>query len=165
VVEIGYKSGDATPSTVDAAPRWADIIGARLLRSGDRYELRIRLAGGDAPETTDDQHTMNVASFYDVDGDGAIDYEVWANLAAGGWGAAYYDDGPGQGGAGEGSGVDVTTEGDEVVLRFPTSHLAGAERFQWSTASEWGRYEALGTPAMARDDAPDDDEAVRFPSS
>ena len=157
--------GDATASPVDPPPPWADLVGARLIRSDAGFELRIALGGGDAPESTDEDHTMNVASFYDVDGDGDIDYEIWANVASGGWGPAYYVNGPGQGGFGEGSGVTVTTEGADVVLRFPHGHLANAPRFRWSVASEWGRYEALGTPAMVRDDAPDDDQAVAFPPS
>lgn len=160
---ITDPEGDATPSPIDPPPAWADLVGARLIRSGDGFELRIALGGGDAPESTDEDHTMNVASFYDVDGDGAVDYEIWANVAAGGWGATYFDNGPDQGGFGEGSGVTVAAEGGDVVLRFPAGHLGDAARFRWSVASEWGRYEALGTPAMVRDDAPDDDEAVAFP--
>ena len=157
--------GDATPSPLDPPPPWSDLVGARLIRSDAGFELRIGMGGGDAPETTDEDHTMNVASFYDVDGDGDVDYEIWANVASGGWGPAYYVNGPGQGGFGEGSGVTVTTEGAEVVLRFPRGHLDDAPRFRWSVASEWGRYEALGTPAMVRDDVPDDDQAVAFPPS
>ena len=155
--------GDATASPIDPPPPWADLVGARLIRSGAGFELRIALGGGDAPESTDEDHTMNVASFYDVDGDGHIDYEVWANVASGGWGATYFDNGPGQGGFGEGAGVTVTTEGGDVVLHFPAGHLGDVERFRWSVASEWGRYAALGTPAMVRDDAPDDDQAAAFP--
>jgi hypothetical protein len=61
------------------------------------------------------------------------------------------------------SGVAVSTEGDALVLRFPLSHLGFADRFRWSVASEWGRYEVLGTAATARDDVPDNDGAARFP--
>jgi hypothetical protein len=165
-VAVTDAAGDATPSPVDPPPAWADVLGARLIRSEAGFELRVRLGGGDAPESTpDDDHTMNVASFYDIDGDGAIDYEIWANVASVGWGSTYYDNGPGRGGFGEGAGVTVKTEGDEVVLRFPLTHLADAARFRWSVASEWGRYEALGTPAMVRDDVPDDDGAAAFPGS
>ena len=164
-VAITDPEGDATASPIDPPPPWADLVGARLIRSDAGFELRIALGGGDAPESTDEDHTMNVASFYDVDGDGEIDYEIWANVASGGWGATYFDNGPGQGGFGDGAGVTVTTEGGDVVLRFPAAHLGDAPRFRWSVASEWGRYEALATPAMVRDDAPDDDQAVAFPPS
>ena len=157
--------GDATASPADPAPVWSDLIGARLTRSQQGFELRVRLAGGDAPEGSGSgDHTMNVASFYDVDGDGEIDFEVWANLADGGWDTSYFDD-EGGGHFGEESFVDVTTEGDEVVLRFARRHLGDAERFRWSVASEWGRYAAIGTPAMVRDQAPDGDGAADFPGA
>ena len=107
---------------------------------------------------------MNVASFYDVDGDGEIDFEIWANLADGGWSGSYFDD-SGKGLFGDASFVEVTTEGDEVVFRFALRHLDGAERFRWSVASEWGRYEAIGSPAMVRDEVPDDDGAADFPGA
>ncbi|MEX2659774.1 MAG: hypothetical protein WD232_08755, partial [Acidimicrobiales bacterium] len=58
----------------------------------------------------------------------------------------------------------VAVAGDELMLGFPTGHLGGAEQLRWSLASEWGRYEAIGTPVMARDDAPDDDQPVDHPS-
>ena len=163
---VDDPAGDATASPIDPPPAWADLLGARLTRSQSGFELRIRLAGGDAPESTPDgDHTMNLASFYDVDGDGTIDYEVWANIAEGGWGASYFDNDAGTGSFMEESHVEVTTEGDEVVLRFALLHLDRAERFRWSIASEWGRYEAIGTPAMVRDEAPDDDGAADFPAS
>lgn len=163
---FGDPVGDLTPSPLDPPPPWADLAGASLTRGADGYELRVKLGGGSAPSTTDEDHTMNVASFYDVDGDGRIDFEVWANLASGGWGSSYFDNRPGRRGGGfqDRSGVTVTVRGDEVVLAFPLSHLGGAERFRWALASEWGRYDVLGTPAMARDDAPDNDAAARFPS-
>jgi hypothetical protein len=162
---ITDRDGDATPSPIDPPPAWSDLLGARLVRSGSGFELRIRLGGGDAPESTpDDDHTMNLASFYDVDGDGSIDYEIWANVASGGWGASYFDN-DGGGRFGDESFVTVTTEGDEVVVRFALLHLDGAERFRWSIASEWGRYDAIGTPAMVRDEAPDDDGAAAFPGA
>jgi hypothetical protein len=158
------RAGDVTPSPLDRPPAWADLLGARLTRRADGFELRVRLAGGSAPSSTDEAHTMNVASFYDLDGDGRVDFEVWANLASRGWGSSYFDDVHGSGDFQERSGVTVTTEGDEVVLRFPLTHLQRATRFRWSIASEWGRYEVLGTAASARDDAPDDDAAADFPA-
>jgi hypothetical protein len=38
-----------------------------------------------------------------------------------------------------------------------------ADTFRWSMASEYGGYGILGTAQTARDDAPDDDQAVAFP--
>jgi len=157
------RLGDLTPSPVDPPPPWADLAGATLLRRADGFELRVRLGGGSAPTGTDEDHTMNVASFYDVDGNGTVDYEVWANLAAHGWGSSWFDNRAGKAGFADKSNVAVTVAGDEVVLRFPLSHLGNAEQFRWSLASEWGRYEVLGTAATARDDAPDNDGAARFP--
>jgi hypothetical protein len=160
------RAGDATPSLVDRAPAWADLVGARLVRSDGGFELRVRLDGGSAPQKTDDDdHTMNIASFYDLDGDGRIDTEVWLNVASSGWGATWFDNVGDGGGFQEGSGVTVTPEGDEVVARFPLSHLGGAERFRWALASEWGRYEAIGTVAAARDDVPDNDNVAAFPGT
>lgn len=157
------RFGDLTPSPVDPPPPWADLGGATLLRRADGFELRVRLGGGSAPSRTDEDHTMNIASFYDVDGNGSVDYEVWANLADSGWGSSWFDNRTGNAGLGAKAGVTVTVAGDEVVLRFPLSHLGTAEQFRWSLASEWGRYEVLGTAATARDDAPDNDGAARFP--
>jgi hypothetical protein len=151
-------AGDVTPSPLDPPPPWADLLGATLRRSSAGYELRVRLGGGQAPaHTTDDQHSMNIASFYDVDGNGSIDYQVWANLADDGWGPAWFDDATPQGRNkfGAASGVVVAVEGDEVVFRFPLDHLGGAARLRWSIASEWGTYTTLSTPAAARDSAPD----------
>jgi len=157
---------DVTPSPLDHPPAWADLLGAHLTRNANGFELRVRLGGGDAPESSgDDAHTMNVASFFDIDGDGKIDYEVWANIASGGWGASYFDDVHHTGGYEEKSGVAVTTAADEVVIRFPLDHVGDAAQFRWSIASEWGRYAAIGTDQAARDDAPDDDGAATFPAA
>lgn len=160
---ITDRFGDLTPSPVDPPPPWADLVGATMLRRADGFELRVRLGGGSAPSGTDEDHTMNIASFYDVDGDGTVDYEVWANLAAHGWGGSWFDNRARKAGFADKANVAITAAGDEVVLRFPLSHVGNAERFRWSLASEWGRYEVLGTVATARDDAPDDDGAARFP--
>jgi hypothetical protein len=156
------RQGDLTPS-LDPPPPWADLLGSTLVRRADGFELRVRLGGGSAPTMTDRDHTMNVASFYDVDGDGGIDYEVWANLASGGWGGSWFDNVGKKARYGDRSNVAIEVVGDEVVLRFPLSHVGGAERFRWSLASEWGRYKTLGTPATARDDLPDNDDPAHFP--
>jgi hypothetical protein len=158
------RIGDLTPSPLDPPPSWADLAGATLNRRPDGFELRVRLGGPAAPTTTDEDHTMNVASFYDLDGNGRVDFEVWANLAAGGWGASYFDNTTkGKNRYGDASGVAIAVEGTEVVLRFPLASLRSAASFRWAVASEWGRYEVLGTAAMARDDVPDFDGAAPFP--
>ena len=154
-----------TPSPLDRPPAWVDLLGAHLTRAANGFELRVQLGGGHAPESSgDNDHTMNIASFFDVDADGKIDYEVWANLASGGWGSSYFDDVHHSGGYLERSGVTVTTEGDQVVVHFPRSHVADADHFRWSIASEWGRYAVIGTDQAARDQAPDDDGASAFPN-
>lgn len=152
--------GDLDPS-VEPPPDHADLLGGTLTRRTDGYELRVRL-GAEVPERADQDHTLNVASFHDVDGDGHIEFEVWANLADSGWGPAYYDNTEGGGGFGDDSGVRVLTDGPELVLRFPLGHLEGAESLRWALASEWGRYETLSTSASARDAAPDSG-AASFP--
>src|SRR5688572_15156967 len=111
------RQGDLTLS-VDPPPAWADLVGGTLIRRADGFELRVRLGGGSAPTTTDEDHTMNIASFYDVDGDGGIDYEVWANLASGGWGGSWRDDRRRTARFGDRAEVAITVAGDEVVLRF-----------------------------------------------
>lgn len=163
---IDDPSSDVTPSPLDRPPAWADLTGVRLVRSPSGFELRVRLGGPAAPDRApDDAHTMNIASFYDLDGDGGIDTEIWLNVASGGWGATWFDNVGDGGGFQEGSGVTVGPDGQEVVARFPLSHLGAATRFRWSIASEWGRYETIGTIAAARDDAPDNDNPARFPSA
>jgi hypothetical protein len=163
--DITDQTLDVSPSPLDRPPAWADLVGAHLTRDTNGFELRVRLGGGDAPESSgDDAHTMNVASFYDVDGDGKIDYEVWANIASGGWGASYFDDVHHSGGYLDDSGVTVSTDGDEIVLRFPLDHVGNADHFRWSIASEWGRYAVIGTDQAARDEAPDGGAASDFPS-
>lgn len=162
---IEDREFDTTPSLLDKPPAWADLSAARLTRTAEGFELRVRLRGGAPANSGSDDHTMNIASFYDVDGNGSIDYEVWLNVASGGWGASYFDNtGGGKGGFQEKSGVAVAPEGAEVVARFPLSHLAGAQRLRWSLASEWGRYASLGTTAAARDDLPDNDAPATFPT-
>jgi hypothetical protein len=159
---ITDRIGDATPSLLDRPPAWADLAGATLTRSSSRYELRVRLGGGAAPQRTDGDHTMNVASFYDVDGDGNVDYEVWANVADSGWSGSWFDDRDGVSRYGEDAGVTWTAEGDAIVMRFDAAHVGNAKSFRWSVASEWGRYETLSSPTSSKDDVPDDDLPATF---
>ena len=159
---IADQKGDVTLS-LDRPPAWADLLGGTLTRRAEGYELRVKL-GGEVPATYEPERTINIASFYDVTGDGSIDYEVWVNLASGGWGGSYFDNTRRGANRINDEALGITPTGDELVITFPLTHLASAERMQWAMASEWGRYETIGTAAAARDDAPDNDAAARFPS-
>ncbi|HVE92487.1 MAG TPA: hypothetical protein VNE62_09355 [Actinomycetota bacterium] len=150
VSEISDPAGDLTPSAQPPPPH-ADLTGASL-RLRDGYELRVRLAGP-APDRGPDDRTQNIASFYDTDGDGQFDFEVWANLADNGWAGSYFGRGPARFGAA--SGVQVSVERGELLIRFSSGHLEDAASFRWALASEWGPYEVISTPAAARDSAPD----------
>jgi hypothetical protein len=105
---------------------------------------------------------MNIASFYDVDGDGRIDFEIWVNLGEGGWGPVWYDD-QDNAAIGEDSNVTVEVEGDQLQLLFPDVMLDRPARLRFSIASEYGPMATIGTDLARRDDAPDDDRAVAFP--
>jgi hypothetical protein len=159
---LSDKKGDVTLS-LDRPPTWADIVGGTLTRRADVYELRIRM-GGTVPSTYDRDHTINVASFYDVDGNGSIDHEVWVNLASGGWGGSYFDNTKRGGSRINDDALAIQPQGDELVVTFPLEHLKSASRMQWALAMEWGRYDVIGTAAAARDDAPDNDGAAQFPN-
>ena len=154
--------GDATPGVgTGNPPPWTDLAGGSLERQGDAYRLVVRL-GGEAPEEAPGTETMNIASFYDVDGDGHPDYEIWVNLGPDGWGPVWYDD-EDNAAIGEDSNVTVIVEGDEVRLLFPDVMLDQPDRLRFSIASEYGELAQIGSSFARRDDAPDDDEAVSFP--
>ena len=154
--------GDATTGVgVNEPPPWTDLAGGSLERQGNAYRLIIRL-GGTAPKTSSGSETMNVASFYDVDGDGAVDYEIWVNLGRSGWAPVWYDD-EDHAAPGEASNVTVVVEGDELRLLFPDVMLGEPDRLRFSIASEYGPLSTIGTSGARRDDAPDDDESVSFP--
>ena len=160
---IADPRGDATAAIGDSAPPWADLTAAELRLEGAAFRLRVSL-GADAPQRAPDgDRTMNVAAFFDVDGDGTIDYEVWANLAEGGWGGAWYDNRRSTARFADESGVGVEVVDGALLLRFPAAHVGEAGQFRWSLASEWGRYAVIGSMAASRDDAPDDDHAAAFP--
>lgn len=154
--------GDATRGVgTDEPPPWTDLAGGSLERDGNAYRLRVRL-GGDAPQTAPGRETMNIASFYDVDGDGAVDYEIWVNLGRSGWGPVWYDD-EGNAAPGDDSNVTVVVDGDEVRLLFPDVMLGTPDRLRFSIASEYGELSTIGSASARRDDAPDNDAAVSFP--
>ena len=154
--------GDATPGTgTGTPPPWTDLAGGSLERQGNAYRLIIRL-GGEAPQEAPGDETMNIASFYDVDGDGHPDFEIWVNLGPNGWGPVWYDD-EDNAAIGEDSNVTVLVEGDEVRLLFPDVMLDQPDRLRFSIASEYGELAQIGSSFARRDDAPDDDQAVSFP--
>jgi hypothetical protein len=159
---IADPAGDATGGTGDT-PAWADLVGAQLSGLPDYYELRVQLAGGTPTSSGAADRTMNVATFVDVDGDGQVDYELWANLADGGWDGSWFDNGTGRSAHSEEAAMDVLVEGADLIVRFPAAYVGDATSFRWSLASEYGAYTALGTGRTARDDAPDGDVPVQFP--
>ena len=155
--------GDATPGVgTGTPPAWTDLAGGSLERQGNAYRLTIRL-GGDAPETAPGAETMNIATFFDVDGDAGIEYELWVNLGSEGWGPVWYDD-QGNAAPGEASNVTVIVEGNEVRMLFPDVMLDAPDRLRFSIASEYGELAQIGSDFARRDDAPDGDQAVSFPA-
>lgn len=152
--------GDLSASA-EGTPPCADIVGVTLTRRGARIEVRTTFAGA-VPATQSGGKGMNVASFYDVDGNGMVDYEVWASLADDGWGTGHLDDRQNRATFGPSTGIEVTVEGRTLVTTFPPDRIGGAETFRWSAASEWGSYESMAASTSARDYAPDDG-AAQYP--
>ncbi len=152
-VRISDPAGDLS-SSVEGAPASADIVAVQLTRKGKEIEVRTTFAGA-VPARQSGSKGMNVASFYDVDGNGMIDYEVWASLADSGWGTGHLDDRENQATFGPATGIEVAVEGNTLVTRFPMDRIGGAESFRWSAASEWGSYESMAASTSARDYAPD----------
>ncbi len=154
---LSDPSGDVSGS-LTKAPDQVDIVGATLTRGPDGFSLRVSFAG--AVPARDAEKTENVASFYDVDGDGQVDYEVWATLADNGWSGSYrFPDGAR---FGSDSQVSVRVDGRDLVLGFPLTHLRQARAFRWSVGAEWGTYEQVAAGATAHDTAPDQG-VVAFP--
>lgn len=156
--------GDTESARVTSGPRYADLVGGLLERHpSEGYRLAIDLDGGAPEGARDGDHTMNVATFYDLTGDGRVDVEVWANLADGGWDTAVYDNRTGEAAFSDDDDATVDVEDGQLVVRFPLAVLDGTERFRWAVASEWGRYEQLGTLLTVRDEMPDDGAPAPFP--
>lgn len=155
------RTGDVAWSfwSLQRPPGYVDITRADLTRSSSGFELRVHFAAELPRRQPDDDRTMNVASFYDVTGDGEIDYEIWVNLADNGWGPGYLDRRNRKARFMADSGVEVRVEGNQLVHRFPLTLLGRASSLRWATASEWGSHEAISTPAAARDHAPDNGPA------
>jgi hypothetical protein len=159
-VRVNDPVGDLSRS-LEGAPASADIVAVTLRRSGGTVEVRTRFAAA-VPTRQSGGKGMNVASFYDVDDNGIVDYEVWASLADDGWGTGHLDRREERASFGPASGIEVRVEGDTLVTTFPLERIGGAEVFRWSAASEWGSFESMAASTSARDYAPDDG-AVAYP--
>lgn len=159
-VRVGDPTGDMTRG-VEPGPASADIVAVELSRAQGTIEVRTTFAGAVATRTSGNKG-MNVASFYDVDGNGIIDYEVWASLADNGWGTGHLDRREERASFGPSSRITVSVEGRTLVTTFPVDRVGGAESFRWSAASEWGSYESMAASTSARDYAPGEG-AVGYP--
>ena len=137
--------------TLTSAPPYADLTGATLTR-GDVFEVRVSFAGA-VPQRQTDDRIVQVATFYDLDGDGETDYEVWASLADSGWGTSYRT--PDGARFGEDSGARARPEGNDLVLTFPLTHLRRAESMAWAVGAQWGTLEQVSTGTTSKDNAPD----------
>jgi hypothetical protein len=150
-------SGDVR-GALTRPPAHADVTGARLTRDGG-FEVRVAFAGPVPARQTDDT-VVQVATFYDLDGDGETDYEAWASLADDGWGTSYRT--PDGARFGADSGVRARPDGDELVLTFGLGHLESARAMSWAVGAEWGTLEQVAAGTTAKDNAPDGGWA-RFP--
>ena len=150
-------SGDVKGSLTEP-PAHVDLTGATLTREG-AFELRVSFAAA-VPSRDDGSHIVNVASFFDIDGDGQVDYEVWASLADDGWSGSYRT--PSGARFGSDSGVTARPAGNDLVLTFPLAHLKRSSTFRWSVGAEWGTYEQVAAGVTAHDTAPDQG-VVAFP--
>ena len=150
---------DARGDVAGSAPGYVDLTGATLRRDGNRFRLAVTSAAGLPSRSTGDT-TMNVVTFFDLDGDGQVDYEVWATLSDNGWSSSYRT--PRGGKFGSRSGVDVSASANVLTLGFPVSHLEGDRAFRWTVGSEHGSFGQVAAGATAKDYAPDQG-AVRFP--
>lgn len=160
--QVRDPAGDVDAPALTDPPAYADLTAAHLGLADREATLRVDLRGG-APHASEDGHTMNVASFYDVDGDGEIDYEVWANLSPSGWGTSWFDNRQDRALYGADDQVAVEVDEEQLVLRFPVAYLGEASTFRWSLAAEWGSYESLNLGRMSQDYAPDDGVPAPFP--
>ncbi|MPY81931.1 MAG: hypothetical protein GEV00_01185 [Actinophytocola sp.] len=131
--------------TLRPPPGYTDITAAALSRTAEGFTLRVRFAAAPPPRQPDS----------DTTGDGEIDYEIWANLADNGWGPSYPARRHDVARFMADSGVDVRADVATLVFRFPLTLLDGATTFRWATATEWGSYQTLATPAADTDYAPD----------
>lgn len=146
-------AGDLSTSLEGKAAS-ADIVAVHVDVTGDTVEVRTTFAG-EVPERMTGGKGMNVASFFDVDGNGLVDYEIWVSLVEEGWGTGYRDAREGTAAFGSSTGIEVAVAGRSLTTRFPLDRIDGATSFRWSAASEWGSHESMAASTSARDHAPD----------
>lgn len=147
---VSDPTGDVR-GTLTGAPTYTDLTGAALTRGGV-FEVRVSFAGAVPARQTDDR-IVQVATFYDLDGDGETDYEIWASLADDGWGTSYRT--PGGARFGDDSGARARPEGDDLVISFPLTHLRRADSLAWAVGAQWGTLEQVATGTTSKDNAPD----------
>lgn len=147
---VSDPTGDVR-GTLTGAPPHADLTGASLTR-GDAFEVRVSFAGA-VPQRQTDDRIVQVATFYDLDGDGETDYEVWASLADSGWGTSYRT--PDGARFGEDSGAQARPEGNDLVITFPLTHLRRADSLAWAVGAQWGTLEQVASGTTSKDNAPD----------
>ncbi len=147
---VSDPAGDVRGS-LTGAPAYADLTGAAFTRD-DVFEVRVSFAGA-VPQRQTDDRIVQVATFYDLDGDGETDYEVWASLADNGWGTSYRT--PDGARFGEDSGARARPEGNDLVITFPLSHLERADAMAWAVGAQWGTLEQISTGTTSKDNAPD----------
>lgn len=160
--ELVDPVGDVDEPVLVDAPDYADLASASIEVGDGAVTLSVSFSGR-TPERSDDDHTMNVASFYDVDGNGSIDFEVWANLSSSGWGTSWFDNRDGRALFGADDEAEASVTPDALTLHFPHEYLGDAGSFRWALAAEWGTYEALATNQMTSDRAPDEGRPADFP--
>lgn len=147
---VSDPTGDVR-GALTGAPPYADLTGATLTRGG-AFEVRVSFAGA-VPQRQTDDRIVQVATFYDLDGDGETDYEVWASLADDGWGTSYRT--PEGARYGDDSGAQARPEGSDLVITFPLSHLQRASSMAWAVGAQWGTLEQVASGTTSKDNAPD----------
>jgi len=154
--------GDERHAALSTPPGYADLTGAELTHSDAGFLLRVRATAAFPTRQEDADQTENVVFYADVDGDGKVDYEIWASLADNGWGTSLFDNANGDAYYGDNSGVSASVRGGDLVVTFTLGHLAGADRFRWSIGAEWGTYTEVQAGSTSYDAAPDTGAAA-FP--
>lgn len=161
VLEDG--TGDLDGLGANRAPAHADLRRVTLELTDTEGRIVVEFAGP-APENGEGDEIVNVATYHDVTGDGAVDYEIWASLTVDGWGTAWYDIRNGTARFASEDDVAVDVVEGTLVLTFPSSHLGDATSGQWLASSEWGTPLTIGTSTAVTDDAPDDRAGRAWPS-
>lgn len=161
--QIDDGTGDLQGLESGRAPDHADLRRVVLEQGPSTGRITITFAGP-APEATEGDHVLNVATYHDVTGDGRVDYEIWASLTSDGWGTAWYDLREGTARFAADDDVDVAVVDGDVVLTFPAGHLDHARSGQWLASSEWGTSMTISSGTSATDDAPDDRSGRPWPS-